>query len=69
MPMQQNDDRAMTLRQLAEAILALPADQQEQRAGYSMIDDQGFETCEPVLEVQVQGGEAVLRGVDRYNVY
>jgi len=67
MPMSKNDERAMTLRELAEAILALPAEQQEQRACYTMLDDEGFDVTEPVLEIRVEDDQVFLKGPDLYN--
>jgi len=67
MPMSNNDERTMTLRELAEAILALPAEQQGQRACYTMLDDEGFEVFEPVLEVRAEKNQVFLQGSDLYN--
>lgn len=66
----ENAEPGMTLRQMAEAILALPAAQQEQHAHFVMIDDEGFEVSQPVLEIRssyLRTDEILLHGPDLYN--
>ena len=63
-----DNETPITLRQLAEQILALPPEQQEQAAYYHMTDDRGYETHEPIFGVEVDHkGEAGLEGVDQYS--
>jgi hypothetical protein len=64
--MQTSDQPRITLRQLAEQILALPPEQQEQDAYYHMRDDRGYDSHEPIFGIEVDAkGEAGIEGIDQ----
>lgn len=63
--MQKHPAKPISLRELAEQILALPADQQQQPAYYHAIDDGGYERHQPVFGIEIDAKNGVsLEGID-----
>lgn len=64
--MKKNDEaQQITLLELAQQIMALPPEQQAQKAYYEMIDDRGYHTYEAIFGLEIQKGEVAVEGVDQ----